>query len=142
MAPKRNLYPSETEALTGLVQEKNASDLEERSARALNKLPDWSYIFRIRISPLTGELTQSFRNIAGEYEIGFLCTRGSQMRPILVDGEVSHFMAQWQKDVDLEREIIINKALKKYGAHPAVRIPYWELSDQRRADTVFRELLL
>src|SRR3990167_3678026 len=142
MFPKRDMYNNDDEVLTKLVQDKKASDLEERSARGIDKLPDWSYVFRIRISPLTGQLTQVFRNIPGEYEIDFLCMRGSEMRPILIDGEVSHFLARWQRAVDIEREIVINRALKPYGAHPVQRIEYWKLSTQQQADRVFREVLL
>ena len=139
----RNLYPKrEDENLTGVVQDKDASDIEERGARAVDKIPDWSYTFRIRISPLTGQLTEYFQNIAGEYEIDLLCQRGKQMKPILIDGEVSHFLASWQKVQDEQREAVINKALKKYGADPVVRIEYWKMADQRIADITMREVLL
>ena len=138
---KRNMYDNKDEVLTGIVQEKDASDIEERGARAVDKLLDWTYTFRIRISPLTGRLTENFQNIAREYEIDLLCQRGYELLPVLIDGEVSHFLADWQKYVDEEREDVINKALKKYGALPVVRVPYWQLADQRLADTTFRELL-
>ena len=137
----RNLFPPD-ETLTGVVQEKAASDIEERSARAIDKMPDWNYTFRIRISPLTGQLTETFQNIAGEYEIDFLCMRGNEMKPILIDGEVSHFLASWQKVIDEEKETMINTALKKYGAHPVQRVEFWKLAEQERADITFREILL
>ena len=139
----RNLYPKrEDENLTGEISGKAASDIEERGARAVDKVPDWSYTFRIRISPLTGQLTEHFQNIAGEYEIDLLCQRGNQMKPILIDGEVSHFMASWQKVQDEQREAVINKSLKKYGADPVVRIEFWKLADQKLADITMREVLL
>jgi hypothetical protein len=138
---KRTMYRNKDEQLTGVVQEKKASDIEERSARAMDKIPEWSYTFLIRVSPLTGRLTQTFRNLAGEYEIDFIAQRGNELVPILIDGEVSHFLAQWQKIQDEEREAVINKALSKYGARPAVRVPFYELPDQNRADVYFRRLL-
>ena len=91
---KRSMYRNKDEALTGAVQGKKASDIEERSARAIDEIPDWSYTFLVRISPLTGRLTQTFRNLAGEYEIDFMASRGNELLPILIDGEVSHFLAQ------------------------------------------------
>ena len=139
----RNLFPTDDkENLTGEVDGKSASDIEERSARAIDKLPEWRYTFRIRISPLTGTLTETFQNITGEYEIDFLCMRGNEMKPVLVDGEVSHFLASWQKTQDEQKEAVINKALQKYGAHPVQRIEFWKLADQKRADVTLREMLI
>ena len=140
----RNLYPTRIgEVLTGLVQEKNASDLEERSARAIDKIPEWSYVFRISISPLTGSLTEYPQvGLAGSYEIDFLCIRGIEMLPIMIDGEVSHFLMSWQKIKDEEKDIAINKALKKYNARPVIRIPYWKLAFQPLADQTFQDILL
>lgn len=139
---KRDIFKNDEEILTGVIQDKPASDIEERSARAMNKIPEWSYTFLVRISPLTGNLTQAFRNLAGEFEIDFIAQRGDEMQPILVDGEVSHFLAQWQKIQDEIREITINSVLKKYGARPVKRVPFWELDTQARADRFYRELLI
>ena len=139
---KRNQFENNDEVLTGVVQNKTASDIEERSARAIDKIPDWSYTFLVRISPLTGQLTETFRNLPGEYEIDFLCERGDELFPILIDGEVSHFLALWQKVQDEIREATINSVLKKYGARPVARVPYYELDTQSRADRYFRTLLI
>lgn len=137
---KRDLYQNPQEILTKEVQGKSASDIEERSARAIDKT-DWNYTFLVRISPLTGQLTERFQNLPGEYEIDFLCTRGNTIWPILIDGEVSHFLASWQKRQDEEREAVINGALKKYGALPVKRVEFWWLADQAKANRYFRELL-
>ena len=139
---KRDLYDNKGETLTGMVQGKRASDIEERSARAIDKIEGWSYQFRVRISPLTHSLTSQVRNLPGEYEIDFLCFRGSEMLPILIDGEVSHFLAEWQKLQDEVREAVINDTLSKYGALPVVRVEFWHLDTQSHANTYFRELLL
>ena len=139
---KRSLFRNVGETLLGMVQDQKASDLEERSARAIDKLSDWSYTFRIRISPLTNRLTTNVRNIRGEYEIDFLCSRGEQLWPIMIDGEISHFMTEWQREQDDIRETTINAALESYGATPVKRVPFWELDTQKRADRYFRELLV
>ena len=139
---KRSIFRNDDEELTGVVQDKSASDLEERSARSIDKIPDWNYQFRIRISPLTGDLTRYFQNIAGEFEIDFLASRGNELAPIMIDGEVSHFLAQWQKLQDEIREAAINKTLEKYGARKVVRVPFWELDTQDRSDQFFRRLLV
>lgn len=139
---KRDIFKNDDEVLTGEVQLKPASDIEERSARAIDKIPDWNYTFLVRISPLTGQLTQAFRNLPGEFEIDFLAARGDELQPIMIDGEVSHFLAQWQKVRDEIREATINKVLKKYGARPVVRVPFYELDTQQRADRYFRNLLI
>jgi len=138
---KRKMFDNDEEQLAGVVQGKSASDIEERSARAIDKLPEWSYTFLVRVSPLTGRLTQTFRNLAGEYEIDFIAQRGNELLPILIDGEVSHFLAQWQKTQDEQREAVINSVMKKYGARPVLRVPFWELDNQDRTDRYFRELL-
>ena len=139
---KRDLYKNDEEELTGSVQGRKASDIEERSARAMDKIPDWTYTFLVRVSPLTGQLTQAVRNLAGEYEIDFLAQRGNELLPINIDGEVSHFLAQWQEVQDNQRSAVINAALEKYGARPLVRVPFFELDTQDRADIYYRELLI
>lgn len=138
---KRDMFQNNEEELTGVVQNLKASDIEERSARAIDKT-EWQYQFRVRISPLTGGLTDVIRNLPNEFEIDFLASRGKSIQPILIDGEVSHFLAQWQKLQDEIRESTINNSLKQYGALPVVRVPFWELDTQARADRYFRELLL
>ena len=140
---KRNLFENKGEQLTGSVQGKKASDLEERAARAMDKIPDWEYTFIIRVSPITGSLMSGRRGRGGEhnYEIDFLAQRGTELLPIMIDGEISHFFAQWQKVQDEQKEAIINKMLERYGARPVVRVPFWELDTQDRADVYFRRLL-
>lgn len=139
--PPRLIFPNQGEALTHLVQNKKASDLEERSARAIDKLPDWGYSFRIRISPFTHKLSHAFTNLKGELEIDFLARRGRTMIPILVDGEIGHYLADWQKVVDEQKTSEINLYMQAYGAMPAVRVEYWRLANQDMADAYYRELL-
>jgi len=138
---KRDLYDNPGEVLTGEVQNKRATDIEERAARAIDKT-DWDYRFRVRISPQAGGLTEEWQNLPGEYEIDFLLYRGNTIWPILIDGEVSHFLALWQKVQDEQRESVINAALRKYGATPVKRVEFWWLADQAKANRFFRSLLL
>ncbi|MFA6271341.1 MAG: hypothetical protein WC657_09145 [Candidatus Paceibacterota bacterium] len=129
-----NLDPKEE--LTGYVSGQKASDLEERSARALTKL-EIDYTFRARISPLSG-LTEAHENIVGEVEIDFLCMYYGKIYPVNIQGEISHFYASWQRVEDDEKEAKINKALEPYKAHPLVLLPYWRLSTQLLANQTFR----
>jgi len=139
---KRDIYRLPEENLTHVVQNKSASDIEERSAKAIYKLSAWKFSFRVRISPLTQSITRNILGIAGEYEIDFLCYRGDEVQPILVDGEYAHFKADWQKEEDERREATINQVLGRQGANPVIRVPYWQLNSQDRADRYYRELLL
>lgn len=138
---KRDIYVLPEENLTHKVQGKRASDIEERSAKAIYKLSDWKFSFRVRISPLTRSITTRILGIAGEYEIDFLCFRGDIVQPILIDGEYSHFKSDAQKLEDERRESVINSVIGRQGAQPVIRVPYYQLNTQERADRYFRELL-
>lgn len=129
-----NLDPKEE--LTGYINGEKASDLEERSARALAKL-EIPFDFRSRISPMSG-LTDAHENIMGEVEIDFLCMYYGKIYPINIQGEISHFFASWQRTRDEQKEAKINKALEPYKAHPLILLPYWRLSTQILADQTFR----
>lgn len=145
-------YPLPAEVLSGKVLGKNASDIEERSARAIAKLGDPFY-FRIRLTPVAGrgdhgkpqivyELTEKFLNVAGELELDFLVMwHGIKMFPILVDGEISHYKTPAQQVTDEAKTDAINIALLPYGAFPAVRVPFDKLETQASADFFYRSLL-
>src|SRR3990167_9847541 len=139
--PKRVFFGNPDETLTGVIQSLPASDIEERSARAIDKLPEWKYYFRLRIDPITGQLSQNFTNLAGEVEIDFFAIRGSEMRAILVDGEISHFMALWQRAQDEEKTEKINDYMRKIGQGESTRVPFWQLATQEDADRFYRNLL-
>lgn len=138
---KRIFFGNPDETLTGIIQDLPASDIEERSARAIDRLPEWSYYFRLRIDPITGQLSQNFTNLAGEVEIDFLAVRGGEMRAILVDGEISHFMALWQRVQDEEKTEKVNDYMRMIGQGEAVRVPFWYLSNQEDANRYYRNLL-
>jgi len=144
---RRVIFDDPSETLTGTVQGKKASDIEERWARAVQKLPDWSYGFRQRISPLTHKVSGLIRNLPLELEIDFLMQRGEQIIPILIQGEIGHFYAAWQRTVDEQKKVAIDQALQAYNAQPTLWIPsntndLWRLSTQAFADQYAREILV
>jgi len=142
LLPGRVFYFNADEELTGQVQEQDASDIEERSARAIDKLPEWEYAFRLRINPITGNLSAEHTNLTGEVEIDFFGQRGNEYKAILVDGEISHFYALWQRAADEEKTEKINAFMKRIGQGEAIRIPFWQLADQDTADRTIRNLLM
>lgn len=137
---RRVLYVDEAESLTGFVLGQRASDLEERTARALDKI-GIPYRFRVRISPLIpGRLTEAHGNVVGEVELDFLCFPPGQIYPLFIDGEIAHYMAEWQKELDEEKKAKADNALRAYNAQPSVRIPFWKLNNQAAADKTIREI--
>lgn len=131
------------EVLTGQVQGMDASDLEERVARALDKL-EISYGFRERItSDAIGsrQLTQRFANVKGEVEIDMLCDVGGQMVPVFVDGQISHYFTPYQADKDKEKTDITNEFGRQFGWREAIRLPFWDLQTQDMTDRTVRNAL-
>ena len=131
------------EQLSGNVQGQKASDLEERMARALDKM-QVAYEFRARISSSAAgaqRLTSVKANIAGELEIDHLIENGGQVIPVLVDGEISHFMTQHQRVQDEINTDMINEYGTSMGWSPAVHVPYTELRTQEDADRVARRIV-
>ena len=133
----RKVYYLDTrESLTGKVNGEDASDIEERAARALSKL-QIPFSFRARINPLAG-VTQERQNIIGEVEIDFLADYYSKLYPINIAGEISHFFTKAQAVKDERKEIKINTALAPLNAHPLIVIPFVHLTDQESADRLIR----
>jgi hypothetical protein len=124
------------EVLTGWVQGKKASDIEERTARALSKLP-LDFTFQMRINALMG-VTETKMNLPGEVEIDFLVQYMGTLYPINVQGEISHFFASWQQVRDAKKKIIIDAALRAYNAHELIVVPYTKLVTQETADSFYR----
>jgi hypothetical protein len=130
-----------TEQLVGSVQGKTASDLEERMSRAFDKL-SINYEFRARISSLAlgdRRLTQARSNLPGELEIDHLIDAG-QVIPILVQGEIAHFMTPSQRLMDKEKQSLINEFGKSQGWHEVIEIPFTEIKSQEEADSVARRI--
>lgn len=130
----------ENENLVGEIQGLPASDLEERFARALDKA-QVEYYFRQRISsPAIGarKLTREFANLPNEIEIDFLVVKGL-VKPVFIDGQIAHFKAKWQADLDDEKTNQTNAFGRMYGWDEAVRIPYWKLENQDMTDAYVRQ---
>jgi len=121
---------SKDEVLTGYVKGRQASDIEERFARALyNTGKDFDF-------------QQEFmtpHSIPGqEKEIDFV-VRVGQPQPIELDGMFAHKSAE-QRANDVVRDAILNETLEKYGYLPIIRIPGTELETQEDTLAVVEEI--
>lgn len=138
------LRVGDKEVLSGEVQGMKASDLEERVARAMDKL-EISYGFRVRLtSDALGDrrLTRQFDSIRGEIEMDFLPSEEPHP-PIFVDGQISHYLTAWQADADKVKTNAVDEFFRRVGGRkPAVRIPFWKLIDQDMADRTVREIFV
>lgn len=83
-------------------------------------------------------LTSKKHNIIGELEIDILSTYNGVMYPIMIQGEISHYMTPAQKEKDIQKIARIDNILMPLGIHPAVIIPFWHLRDQTATDRVMR----
>jgi hypothetical protein len=131
------------EVLTGRVQGMDASDLEERVARAMDRL-EIEYQFRVRVtSDALGDrrLTREFANVRGEIEMDFLVSNG-RVTPIMVDGQVSHFLTPAQAEEDQVKTNVVNEFGKRLGWREVVRIPFWKLVNQDMADRTVRDIVV
>jgi hypothetical protein len=132
------------EQLTGVINGDKASDLEERTHRALGKL-DIPSEFRVRItSEALGNqrLTSKRANIKGEIEIDFLAEYNGQITPIFVDGQIAHFMTPHQAEIDKQKADLANEFGRQFGWREAVRVPFWKLIDQDMTDRTIREIFV
>lgn len=118
-----------SEGLTGQVHNNQASDIEERFARALYKL-DIPFQFRVVFFGNPG--------MPGSIEVDFLCN-DLVLQPVQIDGEFTHKSAA-QKARDKRRDDRIDQYLMRQGAYPTVRVPGIDLQTQDDADKVAREI--
>jgi hypothetical protein len=117
--------------LTGLVQEKSATDIEERVARALYKL---QVPFRFQVVvPVLGSLPGRGKVI--DFLLG---TRVYQ--PLEVDGPLWHTHAAEKGEDDL-RELLLNAEFRKRGWLPLRRLGWLQLDSQDATDRSLRQLL-
>lgn len=123
----KGTYPvpvTEKEILTGEVQGKKATDIEERLSRAL-EVKGIAYQFQ------TSYIAKM--SLPGEVRLDFLVFQEGLYYPIQVDGEFSHKSAT-QKARDRDRDAVLNHRL--YGlAQPIARVP----SDEYRFDLTTQE---
>lgn len=147
--PRRAAGPTAGEAaehLSGQVQGKKASDIEERFARALDQ-GDNVDGYRFQISFFAG------MNIQGEYRLDFMVESGGMEYAINPDGEYAHKSAE-QKARDQFQDERLSERLKGELAVPpahwpslglringlVTRIPGELLADQTMADQLVQEM--
>lgn len=134
--PKRaNIYgevsqPNDDEGLTGFVQGKPASDLEERIARALYKRRK-RFEFQVEV------FTRLSRPDDGR-NVDFIV---DGVQPVEPDGFIGHYRTISQKGNDYVRELQLNEAFRKMGLRPLIRVPYFKLQTQEMTDRWVRRNL-
>lgn len=122
---------SDSEVLSGYVKGKEASDLEERFARALyNKGMDFDFQ-RDFMTP---------HSIPGqEKEVDFVVYSG-QPQPVEIDGTYAHKSGE-QKANDVTRDAILNETLGGHGYLPIIRVPGSDLETQEDTLAVVERIL-
>jgi hypothetical protein len=132
--PKENILQSrkptiasDKEQLMGSVNGANASDIEERFARALNKRKK-DYIFRVPLGT---------RGEPGWKELDFLVIDGGYF-PVEIDS--MGFIHQGQETADVFKDAFVMDYLKAYNPYPVKRIPGERLATQEIADNTAKEL--
>ena len=121
---------SESEQLTGMVHGKEASDLEERWAGAMDRA-NRTFIFEF--------LMETPFSLPGkDRQIDFVDTT-AQWQPFEIDGKIAHKSGA-QKAKDKTRDAILNQELRKQGALSIIRIPGDDIQTPEDADRVHREI--
>jgi len=129
----------EDEGLTGFVQEQEASDIEERYARALNKNKN------VQRFSFREHYFGPARNTPGAKEVDFMVMAGGTWWPNQIDGEIGHKSAA-QKSNDRISDAVLNQYFAQYGINPVKRIPDGvkylmdALDTQESADSIVEEL--
>jgi hypothetical protein len=118
----------EREVLTGLVQDQDASDIEERFARALDK---YKIPYDFQVSKLAPY------NKPGEYRLDFLVDADWGQIPVAIDGEYAHKSAEDKEKDQLKDFEFMQKTGNKY--EPVERISFTELMSQEDADSFVME---
>lgn len=114
---------AEDEGLTGFVMGKDASNLEERFARALNR-NNLDFIFQYEV--------ETAQTVPGqEKEVDFMVSDPPQ--PWEVDGNFTHKSAE-QQGYDRDRDAQIDAAMSPYGFLPVQRVTERDLGDQDHAN--------
>ncbi len=127
----RMAAPSDSQALTGIVLGKRASDLEERTARALYKM-NIDFLFQTEI-PVTTSVLGKGKVIDFIVDIGI-------SQPLEVDGPLGHATAA-QQAADALRDSLLEPVLLGMGMRPIMRIKWDKLQTQVQADQNIREAL-
>jgi hypothetical protein len=121
--------PKEDEGLTGMVMGKDASDLEERFARALNA-HNVDFVFQYFVETAHTLPHQ-------EKQVDFVVYSG-QPEPWEVDGAWIHKSAE-QREYDRARDAQVDEALRPHGFAPVQRITEEYLVNQDAANLFVAE---
>lgn len=124
------------EQLTGFVQGWDASDIEERFARALNRYAKSipiDYEFRTTIF--------GSRNEVGFKELDYRVQTVTGNYVFQIDGEFAHKSAATKAE-DTVTDQRINELLKNEGYFPVKRIPGDKLATQEQADALVKDLII
>ena len=124
-------FPTADEQLSGFVRGEDASDLEERYAKALDKLgKEFEFQYEVYAAgTLPGEAKL----------VDFVVYDGGIPFPEEVDAAFTHKTAE-QKGYDRVRDAIVNETLMKDGFQPLVRIDGERMNTQEGADQVASEM--
>lgn len=126
----------EEEGLTGYVQGWEASDIEERFARALDDM-NLQYSFR-------DHYFGPARNTPGAIEVDFMVENGGYW-PVQIDGEYAHRTAQ-QRERDRLNDARLNQYFNSHGVNVVSRVPdgnrfmVGDLDTQEGANMVVEDL--
>ena len=122
------------ELLTGFVRGYNASDIEERFARALHRL-DLGYWFQYKL--------ETIHTIPGqEKRIDFIVFyMPGKIQPVEIYGDRWH-ETSGDKARDRAREIEINEQGKKFGWDPLKVVWGHELENQNMANNIARRMFI
>lgn len=135
--------PNVGEVLTGYIDGSKASDLEERSGRALRK---WSADFQFRTQwiptdpPIMLTVDSGGRDQQGNVEADFLTEVMGLPVAINVDGEYSHKTAE-QVEHDRVQDNKLEEVMRVYGGGYNIRVPFYWLKDQDQADMTYKQIL-
>ena len=128
--------PALQEGLTGFVKGLDASDIEERFAKALDKL-GLEYSFR-------DHYFGPARNTPGAIEVDFMVHSGN-WQPVQIDGEIAH-KTVGQRSEDRRKDQRLNNYFSRHGINHVIRIPdgvrhtFTALDTQESTDTIVRGL--
>jgi hypothetical protein len=122
----------ELEQLTGQVNGQRASDLEERFARALEKIKG------IRRYDFQPSMIVD-RNLPGEVRPDFIIYSDTPMA-VMIDGEFVHKSAE-ARARDQFNDAILYEHLRDFGFLPPIRVPGYRLQTQDEANAVAQDLI-
>ena len=124
-------FPVEEEGLTGFVQGEDATDLEERVARALKRNGN-RFEFKVFVPTIFSFPGQS-------KELDYLVWDGALRQPLGVKGFIGH-NTQAQLSEDAEREKLLNITFAIQGWLPFKDVKWPDLLTQESADRKIRDI--